>query len=306
MNWILALAAAVLAAPFLREALRPRMGAKARQSAPGNFADLSQGGTHYLWQGPADGPVAVLVHGLTTPSFVWQGVAGALSDRGYRVLSYDLYGRGFSDRPGGAQDRAFFLRQLEDLLADQGVTDGFTLVGYSMGGSISAAFAAAHPGRVARLILLAPAGTEPLLDPVARFVRAIPVLGDWLMLVRFPAAHRKGTEAERDLPTSVPGIVDLQQAELRWRGFIPAVLSSLRHMLSGPQQAEHRAIAAAGLPVLAVWGAEDRVIPIRAKAALEGWNPDMRHTVIGGAGHGVTYTHTGEVMAAIDGFLSES
>ncbi len=306
MNWGLALAAGVLVAPFLREALRLRMGAAARQSAPGDFAALSQGVTHYRWQGPENGSVVVLVHGLTTPSFVWQGVAEGLVQQGYRVLSYDLYGRGFSDRPGGAQDRAFFLRQLEDLLKDQGVADGFTLVGYSMGGAISAAFAAANPGRVRRLILLAPAGTEPLLGRMARLVRAVPVLGDWLMQVSFPRAHRKGTEAERDLPTSVPGIVDLQQAELRWRGFIPAVLSSLRHMLGQVQEDDHRAVAAAGLPVLAIWGAGDTVIPIRAKSALERWNPGAQHVVVAGAGHGVTYTHTGEVIAAMRAFLSES
>ncbi|MYM55608.1 alpha/beta fold hydrolase [Thalassovita mangrovi] len=306
MTWVLILVAVVLAAPFLREALRPRMGAQARQSAPGQFAELSQGVTHYIWQGPENGPVVVLVHGLTTPAFVWGGVAEGLVEQGYRVLSYDLYGRGYSDRPGGAQNRAFFLRQLQDLLKDQGVADGFTLVGYSMGGAISAAFAAAHPGRAGGLILLAPAGTEPLLDPTARFVRGVPVLGDWLMLTRFPSGHRKATEAERDLPTSVPGIVDLQQAELRWRGFIPAVLSSLRHMLGQVQEEDHRAIAASGLPVLAIWGAEDVTIPIRAKAAVERWNPAAQHVVVAGAGHGVTYTHTGEVMAAMQAFLAES
>ncbi|MDX1779982.1 MAG: alpha/beta hydrolase [Thalassovita sp.] len=306
MIWGLALVAVVIAAPFLREALRPRMGAAARQAAPGNFADLPQGVTHCQWQGPEDGPVAVLVHGLTTPRFVWGGVAAALVDRGYRVLSYDLYGRGFSDRPGGVQDRDFFLRQLNDLLADQGVADGFTLMGYSMGGSISTAFAAAHPGRVKRLVLLAPAGSEPLGNARSRFWRCLPGIGLWWMLAGFAGRHRRGTETERDLPTSVPGIVDLQRAELRCRGFIPAVRSSLCHMLGEVQAADHRAIHAAALPVLAVWGADDAVIPIRAKAALEGWNPAMRHAVVDGAAHGVTYTHTGEVMAAVQAFLAEN
>ncbi|CUH65271.1 Lipase 3 precursor [Thalassovita gelatinovora] len=299
MIWALVLVAVVLALPFLREALRPRMTDADRQSAPGQFARLSQGVTHYRWQGPEGGPVAVCVHGLTTPSFVWRGVAEELAAKGVRVLSYDLYGRGYSDRPKGAQDSAFFLRQLQDLLADQQVGDGFTLIGYSMGGSISAAFAAAHPGRLKRLILLAPAGMQPLSGAVARVVLGVPFFGDWLMLTMFPRRHRKGTDAERGLPTSVPGIVDLQQGELHWRGFVPAVLSSLRHMLSTVLEGEHRAIAAAGLPVLAIWGAEDRTIPIRDKAVLEDWNPDAHHVVIDGAGHGVTYTHAGEVLAAI-------
>jgi pimeloyl-ACP methyl ester carboxylesterase len=65
--------------------------------------------------------------------------------KGHRVLTYDLYGRGYSDRPGGEQDARFFIRQLEDLLEHQGVTQPVTLLGYSMGGAIGAAFAAKHP-----------------------------------------------------------------------------------------------------------------------------------------------------------------
>lgn len=40
---------------------------------------------------------------------------------GYRILTYDLYGRGYSDRPSGKQNREFFLQQLDDLLAYEAV-----------------------------------------------------------------------------------------------------------------------------------------------------------------------------------------
>ena len=110
----------------------------ARAAAPGRIARLSQGATHYTWTGPENGPVAVCVHGLTTPLQAWDGIAARLAEAGYRVLAYDLYGRGYSDRPGGTQDSAFFLRQLDDLLADQGIAGDITLLGYSMGGAIAA------------------------------------------------------------------------------------------------------------------------------------------------------------------------
>lgn len=81
------------------------------------------------------GPVAVCVHGLTTPSFVWHGLARGLATFGYRVLIYDLYGRGYSDRAPGHQDQAYFLQQLNDLLEDQQIKGDITLLGYSMGGA---------------------------------------------------------------------------------------------------------------------------------------------------------------------------
>jgi len=250
------------------------------------------------------GPVAVCVHGLTTPSMVWDAVAKGLALMGFRVLVYDLYGRGYSDRAPGLQDQDFFIRQLEDLLNDQGITEDVTLLGYSMGGAIVTAFAARHPERARRLILLAPAGMGHDLGKMARFTRDTPILGDWLMLLRYPAAHMQGTEAERALPSEVEGIIDYQQAELSKRGFIPAVLSSLRGILPRPLEEAHRQISREGIPVLAIWGREDKVIPIRAMGQLAQWNRTARHEVIEGAGHGLTYTHASAVLRVIEETLT--
>jgi len=296
----LALLALAVAAPVLREVAKPRIDC-ARDTAPGAFATLPRGRTHYGWHGPSDGPVTVCVHGLTTPSFVWEGLAPGLVADGHRVLIYDLYGRGWSDRPGGAQDAAFFVAQLEPLLADQAVAGPVTLIGYSMGGAIATAFAARHPGRLRALILIAPAGLGHDLGPAARLVARGGLFGRWLMLAVFPPSFRRGCEAERALPSSVPGIVDRQQAELRWRGFVPAVARSVAGILAEDQSAAHAAIARAGVPVRAVWGAGDRVIPPSRRARLAEINPDARQVVIDGAGHGLTYTHTGEVLSAITG-----
>ncbi|RXV61168.1 alpha/beta hydrolase [Roseovarius sp. A46] len=294
----LALGALAGIAPVLREVVRPRIDG-ARDTAPGAFAALSRGRTHYRWHGPEGGPVTVCVHGLTTPSFVWEGLVPGLVAKGHRVLTYDLYGRGYSDRPGGAQEAGFFVGQLEELLVDQGVDGPVTLVGYSMGGAIAAGFAARHPDRLRELVLIAPAGLGHDLGPVARLVARGGVVGRWLMLAVFPMSFRRGCEAEREVPTTVPGIVDRQQAELRWRGFVPAVARSVAGILAETQDETHAAIARSGVPVRAIWGAKDTVIPLSRKARLAEVNPDAYQYVIEGAGHGLTYTHTDRVLAAI-------
>lgn len=301
MIWLVLIVAfaLVVAWPLLQEHRRRPMDAAARKSAPGQFANLSQGVTHYQWIGPVRGPVAVCVHGLTTPCYVWHGLAAGLAALGYRVLVYDLYGRGYSDRPPGIQNRGFFLRQLDDLLADQEVAGDITLLGYSMGGAISASWAAAHPDRIRQLLLLAPAGMGAAVDAMTRFMVRTPVIGDWLMLALFPGQFRKGTEAERPLPGTVDRIVDRQQAELGFRGYIPAVLSSVRGMLAGDLQQEHRKLHRANVPVLAVWGRDDDVVPLAAMGRLTEWNRDTRQEVIDGAGHGLPYTHTDQVLDAL-------
>jgi pimeloyl-ACP methyl ester carboxylesterase len=305
MTYFLILLLVLLAIPLFFELRRKPMNADARSDAPGEFATLSQGVTHYQWIGPIRGPVAVCVHGLTTPSFVWLGLAQGLAKMGFRVLIYDLYGRGFSDRVKGLQGQTFFNQQLLDLLQDQEIKGDITLLGHSMGGAIVTAFAAAHADMIRQLVLLAPAGMGQGAKGINRFVTRTPVIGDWLMLALFARSHRKYVEAERELPSSVDGIVDRQLNELQFRGFIPAVLSSMRGILSHPMKERHKTVHRAGVPVLAIWGREDSVIPLSAMGTLAQWSRHARQDVIDGAGHGLIYTNTQAVLASITDALQD-
>lgn len=298
-TWAALTGLAVAGLPLLRETGRRKMGRRARRSAPGQFIELSDGITHFEWLGRRSGPVAVCVHGLTTPSFVWLGLVRELEQLGFRVLTYDLYGRGYSDRPRGLQSPGFFTRQLHELLDSQNLHEDITLIGYSMGGAIASAYAAEHDHRLRKLVLLAPGGMGHELGSLARWAVEWPGVGDWAFHMRWPAMHSKATEADRHLPTSVPDITDRQLAELDHRGFVRSVLSSLRGTLRRPQQQVHQTIRESRLPVAAIWGRDDTVIPISAMGTLTQWNRDARHEVIEGAGHGLTYTHAAQVAQAI-------
>jgi pimeloyl-ACP methyl ester carboxylesterase len=292
------LLAALVAAPILAEALR-RPARDRRSEAPGRFADLASGWTHFLWEGPAGGPVVVLIHGLTTPAFVWEAVSARLAARGFRVLRYDLFGRGYSEAAPGRQDSAFFLRQLEELLNHEALGGGLTLVGYSMGGAIAAAFAARHPGRVARLVLVAPAGLGHSLGPLQRFVERVPLIGDGVMRLFGGAKLRAELRPLLASPSAVPDLFRRQLAETRVRGFLPAVLSAQRHMLAEDRAADFAAVAAAGIPVAAVWGAADAVIPLAAKDRLAALVPWVPQEVVPSASHGLPHTHPEAVVRLV-------
>lgn len=303
MIFALLLLLVIIAAPFLWELRRPKMTEEMRHAAKGRFVKLSQGVTHYEWFGNAMGPTMVMVHGLTTPSFVWRGMTRALAMSGYRVLTYDLYGRGYSDRPRGRQDAAFFIQQLNDLLAHEKVEDDITVVGYSMGGAIATAFAHSDPDRIRQVVLLAPAGIRTLSGGLLGLIRDTPFVGDWLIRVIYGQILRTGIRAERKLPSSVPDIADLQLAELKTRGYFPAVLSSLRGILAFPLEEEHKILSARGVRLLAIWGGKDDLIPKSTISLLAEWNHDAHQEVIEGAGHGLTYTHTEQVLTHMRGFM---
>ena len=304
MIWaLLLLAICVIAAPFIIERRRKPMDGIARNAAPGDFAELSDGTTHIRQIGPVRGPVIVCVHGLTTSEYVWGDIGLDLIDAGFRVVTYDLYGRGYSDRPRGAQDEAFFVRQLTDVLEAKGLTESVILMGYSMGAAISVAFAAAHPDKVDKLILVAPAGLSDATSGMDRLIRDVPLLGDWITLV-FGSLLRKWRSmrsAETD-PKRV-AFADKQLAESDYRGFLPAVLSSARYMLRQDQRPLHRTLENTRVPTLAIWGEEDSVIPISALGEMSKANRTVTHQTVAGADHGLPYTHPDAVAKQVRAFL---
>jgi pimeloyl-ACP methyl ester carboxylesterase len=149
------------------------------------------------WPGPARGPAVVCIHGLTANHTCWASVADVLSPA-YRLIAYDLRGRGESDKPDTGYSLAQHCEDLRGLLDHLGLRKAI-LVGHSLGAHIAVRFAAVHPERVAKLVLvdggidvraevldsLRPAidrlGMEfPSLDMFLGFMRMLPMFeGRW-------------------------------------------------------------------------------------------------------------------------------
>lgn len=292
--------ALALCGVYLGTRLSRRGVSSVRADMPGYLVPLSQGLTHAQWHGPKDGPVLVCVHGLSTASHVWGPLLPLLTGKGYRVLTYDLYGRGYSDRAPGRQDARFFLTQLNDLLNAEGVTGRFSLVGYSMGGAISTAFARAHPDRVNRLILLAPAGLTLALGRFSDFVTKFPLVGDWVMEVLGARLLRKAYGEGDGIDPIADAISIRALDELSVAGTLRAILSSMRGMLSVDQSGVLKDLATTDIPILAIWGQQDTVIPITCRDWLSTLNPSVRHVTVNNADHRLTYTHAARVAEEID------
>lgn len=284
--------------PFVIEARRPEVDPAERESAKGEFLQLSQGLTHYRWAGSTRGPVAVVAHGLTTSSIAMEPLAEALGRLGFRVLLYDLYGRGLSDTPPGRKNRAYFKQQLTDLCGALDLTEDLTVVGQSMGGSVATSFAAEFPHSVKHLILISPAGLGLSQTRRQMFCAKVPLLGDW--------AH--AMFARRQILSSIPPkgrdpvlnkIYDARRKAVDRKGYLPALLSCRRQVMSDAQEEDHRKLFRQGIRVTAIWAELDRVIPKQAIGLLGLWNRNARHDMIEGAGHSMVYTHREELAAAL-------
>ena len=274
----------------------------ARSRAPGNFVELSDGRVHYAWHGPADGSVTVLIHGFSTPSFVWAGLIEPFARANMRVLTYDNFGRGFSDRPETHYDAALFDRQLMELLASQGIDQPIDLVGYSMGGAIGAYFAAHHPEKVRRLGLIAPAGFPVNMGFIAQLLR-LPVLGDWLTAVVGKRTMLSTMARPENQGRAIPDIVKRYEVQMAYEGYLRSLLSMMRHFPMGEMEVEFERVGAAEIPLLAVWGDRDSIVPPANAKRVSDAVPQAQVEVIAGGTHAITYSEPERVSAALIRFF---
>lgn len=98
------------------------------------------------------GTPVVFVHGLGLDRRRWDAVVDAVVGRGFRAITYDLRGFGESEEPAGPFGMDDLVADLERV-ADELAGRSFHLVGHSLGGMISLAFAVRHPDRLRSLTL---------------------------------------------------------------------------------------------------------------------------------------------------------
>jgi len=262
----------------------------AEEQAPGAFAPLSQGNIHYRWEGPETGPVLVLVHGFSTPNFIYEQNVRALNEAGFRTLRFDHFGRGWSDRPRTTYDIEFYDQALIELLDHVGIDQPFGLVGLSMGGPIVSEFTARYPDRVNRLVLLVPAGldTAGSQGSSAALLRT-PLIGDWVWRMfgkSILLGNRQYDESARAPEDRLQGDVSKQ---FEYRGYLQALLSTFRHMPMTGREETFTRLAETGVPVMAIYGDADQTVLISSAAKLEALMPGAEIRVVEGGEHGLNY-----------------
>lgn len=246
----------VVALPLALETERKDLDDEARLVAPGSFAGLSHGQVHYELAGPEEGALVVLVHGFSVPSFVWDPTFEELVSQGFRVLRYDLYGRGFSDRPDVAYDRTLFVEQLRELLVELGIEDPVDLVGLSMGGPVVASFTFSYPERIKHLVFV-----DPFVGPADPGVVAIPGIGEYVAAVYFSRILPKRLAEDFYRPEKVPPWEGRFREQMRFRGFRRALLRSLRQFMAEDFLGLYAEVGRLGKPTLVFWGRHDQTVP---------------------------------------------
>lgn len=129
----------------------------------GRTVDTPYGSIRVFEFGPETGEKVLLLHGISTPCLALGTVAEELAGKGYRVMLFDFFGRGYSDAPADVEyDLRLYTTQILLVLASSRLAwtgdDGFHLVGYSLGGGITVPFARYFPRMVRSVVVVAGGG----------------------------------------------------------------------------------------------------------------------------------------------------
>ncbi len=234
----------------------------ARTKAGGSFIQLTDGITHYEIAGPDTGRLVLLVHGFSVPYYIWDSSFNFLIKNGFRVLRYDEFGRGYSDRPDKIYDASLYRQQISELLAKLHIDEVYAIAGLSFGGAVVTDFTLHNFRRVHKVILI---------DPVYPGDLQMSGPESWVgfKMAISPEERANGQLEDLKYPNNFPGWATQYKNQMQYKGFTNALVSTRFHYApEGAVRNNYKALATLKKPVLLVWGIEDKTVPFKFSDSL--------------------------------------
>ena len=253
-------------------------------------ADVHGFRIRYLRRGEG-GESAILIHGFGGDLNSWMFNHESLVSS-HSVYALDLPGHGSSSKQVGDGSLEGFARILEGFLDAIGVRKAH-IVGHSMGGAVAAIFALNHPERCLSLTLIASAGLGPEID--GEYIRG------------FVSATRRNDlrpHLEKLFADSRLITRQLVDDTLKYKR-LDGVESALRTIASQFCPSDRQSvilreqIIESKMPVLVIWGSEDRIIPVSHAMNLP---QHVRAELLPGYGHMVQMEAASKVNMVIHSF----
>jgi pimeloyl-ACP methyl ester carboxylesterase len=249
--------------------------------ADDRFVRLDDGDMHVVQDGTPGAPALLLIPGAAASTACWDPVVPALAGP-YRVIRVDLLGCGRSSSPASGYDIPTQARRVGAAL-DRVGAGPVTVIGHSTGATVATALAEQRPDKVAALALI-----DMGPSPDAKVPESLPVR---LLLARFPgpllwrlkteATIRKGARTGFTRPIDVPDFIIQDVLRMTYRAFAGMMRAPLDYMR---QRSLPDRLAALGLPVLVIFGAEDQRWRSSSAAAYRAV-PGARIELLPGVGH---------------------
>ncbi len=275
-----------------------------RVNQPGKTIQLSNGKIYYEWSGPETGEIILMVHGFSTPRFIFYKNVEEFAKAGYRVLAFDHFGRGFSDHLEAIYDKDFFDRELLEFIEKMKLQKPIYLLGYSLGGGIATVFTSRHPEWVKKLILIAPVGFVPEFSGKNKLL-LIPGVGEWIMAVIGKKTLLTSFQEDEKRGFLSSEIVKKYTEQLYFKRYRNALLSTMRNYPMQNLKDEYKTLGEKNIPTIILWGTLDSTVPYDGAKKIQEFFPKSKLTAFEGVEHSIVYSHPDKVNQVVLDFVNK-
>ena len=247
------------------------------------------------------GPAVILLHGYPDNLQVWSELAPRLSTQ-FDVIAFDWPGMGYSEAWTGGATPFDFARRLRTLMDDWSI-ERAAIIGHDMGGQPALAFAAQHPDRISRLVVM---NSLVIWDEKTSWEIALLRKFGWnrVLLERMPRAvffRAIRTFLPRGYKLSPELRIDLsesfQRAEVR--KFVVRMCAGYQGTLPRLKQL----YPTIQTPSLFLWAERDKHFPVAHAKKLAEMVPGAKFEQVRGAAHWMALNLAEEVSSHILRFL---
>jgi 4,5:9,10-diseco-3-hydroxy-5,9,17-trioxoandrosta-1(10),2-diene-4-oate hydrolase len=264
-----------------------------------NYAECANGyRIHYLDEG--EGEVVVFLHGSGPGASGYSNFKGnypAFVEAGYRCIIPDLIGYGFSDKPDDRDHPLSFFAECVEQTLDVAGVDKCTVIGNSLGGAIALAMALENPGRIEKLILMAPGGLSELPEYQAMpgmqkvfqvFGSGEPVTPAVMKDLFATGLMHNPDHATDELVAERMQIMQIMNGHVMATMQVPVLVDRLKELQC---------------PVLGFWGMNEKMMPENGIMAMAKNIKTLRLILVTECGHWVMVEHESMFNRACLDFL---
>lgn len=273
--------------------------AQAKTEMQAQYLESDIGSTRFRVFGHDNRPTVVLIHGFNGYLESWEPNIEPLVRSGYRVIAYDMWGRGLTSRPRVDLDLGQFRAQLASLIQYLGARN-VVLMGSSFGCVVATDYALNYPDQVEKLVLIGPAGWP---SPNDSHWLNFPLLADVVFHYFGKFLLRPKVEAYFYKEKSAWAL-NAWDRYASYPGFTRSALSTLRHSPVTDYTEGWAKLGAVGKPTLFVWGKQDVTFPYANKDRASELIPHARIVGIDNAAHWVNIEKSDEVNSIVLAFLN--
>ena len=134
----------------------------------------------------------------------------------------------------------------------------------------------------------------------------IPVFGEWFMGTFGRILMKRSMSQAHNQGPIIPDIVERYDQQISYQGFLRAMVSTMRHFPLTTLRPAHEAVGKQGIPVAAIWGDLDTVVPAWHADLVKKAIPDLQLHVVKGGYHSVPFINVDEAGPIVARFLTSA